>query len=180
MLTLTCCQDHILTENIWFVWSETSYSGDGRRCHGCGTNNEQPNSEDRATQPSNGSWRLSFAKLQNSAAAFSFQRRWCMTDDSFHKLFKRRKWWGVSKIKGMHVTIHLFNVDIYMCECLIHVGTVQLYSIEITFETGPSLRVDRQSPSKTSWKSNFQPNRPTCPSSRLSLVSSPLSSLSLL
>ena len=28
MMTLTCCQDHILTENIWFGWSETSYSGD--------------------------------------------------------------------------------------------------------------------------------------------------------
>ena len=39
MLTLTCCQDHILTENIWFVRLETSYSGDERRCHGCGTNN---------------------------------------------------------------------------------------------------------------------------------------------
>ena len=36
-MTLTCCQDHILTENIWFVWSETSYSGDERRCHRCGT-----------------------------------------------------------------------------------------------------------------------------------------------
>ena len=42
MLTLTCCQDHILTENIWFVCSETSYSGDERRCHYAGqTNNEQ-------------------------------------------------------------------------------------------------------------------------------------------
>ena len=41
MLTLTCCQDHILTENIWFVWSETSYSGDERRCYRCGTTNEQ-------------------------------------------------------------------------------------------------------------------------------------------
>ena len=40
-MTLTCCQDHILTENIWFVWSETSYSGDERRCHGCGTNKQQ-------------------------------------------------------------------------------------------------------------------------------------------
>ena len=39
MLTLTCSQDHILTENIWFVWSGTSYSGDERRCHGCGTTN---------------------------------------------------------------------------------------------------------------------------------------------
>ena len=43
-MTLTCCQDHILTENIWFVWSETSYRGDERRCNGRGTNertNEQ-------------------------------------------------------------------------------------------------------------------------------------------
>ena len=40
-MTLTCCQDHILTENIWFVWSETSYSGDERRCYRCGTNNDQ-------------------------------------------------------------------------------------------------------------------------------------------
>ena len=41
MLALTCCQDHILTENIWFVCSETSYSGDERRCHRCGTTDEQ-------------------------------------------------------------------------------------------------------------------------------------------
>ena len=27
-MMVTCCQDHILTENIWFVWSKTSYSGD--------------------------------------------------------------------------------------------------------------------------------------------------------
>ena len=39
-MTLTCCQDHILTENIWFVWSETSYSGDERRCYRCGTNEQ--------------------------------------------------------------------------------------------------------------------------------------------
>ena len=31
MFTLTCSQDHILTENIWFVFSETTYSGDERR-----------------------------------------------------------------------------------------------------------------------------------------------------
>ena len=40
-MTLTCCQDHILTENIWFVWSETSYSGDERRCYRCGTTTER-------------------------------------------------------------------------------------------------------------------------------------------
>ena len=50
MLTLTCCQDHILTENIWFVCSETSYSGGERRCHRCGTT-KRPITEDRATQP---------------------------------------------------------------------------------------------------------------------------------
>ena len=51
-MTLTCCQDHILTENIWFVWSETSYSGDERRCYRCGTNDDERTiSEDRATQP---------------------------------------------------------------------------------------------------------------------------------
>ena len=32
-------QDHILTENIWFVWSKTSYSGD-ERCYRCGTTND--------------------------------------------------------------------------------------------------------------------------------------------
>ena len=50
-MMLTRYQDHILTENIWFVWSETSYSGDERSCHGCGTNNERTtNIEDRAIQ----------------------------------------------------------------------------------------------------------------------------------
>ena len=38
---MTCCQDHILTENIWFACSETSYSGDERRCYRCGTTNER-------------------------------------------------------------------------------------------------------------------------------------------
>ena len=43
-MLLTHCQDHILTENIWFVWSRTSYRGDKGRCHRCGTDgrtNEQ-------------------------------------------------------------------------------------------------------------------------------------------
>ena len=57
-MTLTRCQDHILTENIWFVWSETSYSGDERKCHGCGTNKEQRTLK---SYSANGSWRLSFA-----------------------------------------------------------------------------------------------------------------------
>ena len=60
MLTLTCCQDHILTKNIWFVCLETSYSGDERRCDGCGTN-KRTNIEDRVTQPMEAGFR-SFAK----------------------------------------------------------------------------------------------------------------------
>ena len=36
MMTMTPCQDHILTENIWFVGSKTFYSGDKRRCHQAG------------------------------------------------------------------------------------------------------------------------------------------------
>jgi hypothetical protein len=50
MMTLTCCQDHILTENIWFVWSKTSDSGDITDA-GQTTNKRRKNSEDRATQP---------------------------------------------------------------------------------------------------------------------------------
>ena len=52
-LTLTHCQDdHILTENIWFVWSETSYSGDKRRCHYAGrtmNDDDKQTTEDRAS-----------------------------------------------------------------------------------------------------------------------------------
>ena len=28
---------HELSENVWFVWSKTSYSGDKWRCYRCGT-----------------------------------------------------------------------------------------------------------------------------------------------
>ena len=30
-----------LSENVWLVWSKTSYSGDKWRCHRCGTNKQQ-------------------------------------------------------------------------------------------------------------------------------------------
>ena len=46
MITLTCCHDHIVTENIWFVWSKTSeISGDVTI-----RDNKQTHSKDRATQ----------------------------------------------------------------------------------------------------------------------------------
>ena len=44
-MTLTCCQDHILTENIWFVWSETSYCGDKMRCYNAGRTDGQTNEQ---------------------------------------------------------------------------------------------------------------------------------------
>ena len=53
------CEDHILTENTWFIWPKISYSGDKWRCHGCGTNN-RPNKERKATQPMDAG-KLSFA-----------------------------------------------------------------------------------------------------------------------
>ena len=66
MLTLACCQDHILTENIWFVWSETSYSGDERRCYRCGTTKRRrQTTEDRATQPMEaGGWVSQYGLLE--------------------------------------------------------------------------------------------------------------------
>ena len=44
-MLLTHCQDHTLTENIWFVWSRTSYSGDKWRCHRCGTDGRTTNKQ---------------------------------------------------------------------------------------------------------------------------------------
>ena len=51
ILSLTCCQDHILTENIWFVWSKTSYSDIVEISGYVSMRDKQTNSEDRATQP---------------------------------------------------------------------------------------------------------------------------------
>ena len=80
-MTLTCCHDDIITENIWFVCSETSYSGDERRCNRCGTM-DQPNSEDRATQPVEAwgwvSQYVHFEKLMNTQSfpLFSINHCW--------------------------------------------------------------------------------------------------------
>ena len=68
-MTLTCCQDYILTENIWFVWSETSYSGDERRCNGCGTN-ERTNDERTLKIELLSQWKLE-AEFRNFPPNFS-------------------------------------------------------------------------------------------------------------
>ena len=68
MMTLRCCQDHILTENICCVWSETSYSGDERRwCYRCGTN-ERTNDERTLKIELLSRWKLEaeFRKLASS------------------------------------------------------------------------------------------------------------------
>ena len=55
--------DDKLSENIWFVWSRTSYGGDKWRCrHADGRTNERT-SEYSATQ-SMDSVRLSFAMIE--------------------------------------------------------------------------------------------------------------------
>ena len=62
-MTLTCCQNHILTENIWFVWSETSYSGDERRCYRCGTTKRTVKIE-LLSQMEAGGWVSQFSGLK--------------------------------------------------------------------------------------------------------------------
>ena len=59
---------HHLSENIWFVWSKTPYSGDKRGCHQAGrttTNDERRTTmEDSATQPL-GCWKAEFRNMVN-------------------------------------------------------------------------------------------------------------------
>ena len=69
-MTLTCCQDHILTENIRFVWSKTSYSGDEMRCYRCGTNNQTVKIELLSQWKLD--WRLSFAITWRRQFQWSF------------------------------------------------------------------------------------------------------------
>ena len=51
MLTLTCCQDHIITENIWFYARKHHIVEMRGDVTDAGRTNEQPITEDRATQP---------------------------------------------------------------------------------------------------------------------------------
>ena len=88
-MTLSCCQDHILTENIWFVCSETSYSGDERRCYQCGTN-EQPNKQKLKIEL------LSQWKLE--AESRNFFKNVCAKENlCWHNVWKR---WGVGSSGG--------------------------------------------------------------------------------
>ena len=93
----TCCQDHILTENIWFVWSETSYSGDERRCYRCGTT-KQTNEHWRSSYSANGSWRLSFAKFTVSPTVYYYHHCNALSKTL---LASGR---GVLEVSGMKVT----------------------------------------------------------------------------
>ena len=49
LMMMTRCQDHILTENMRFVWSKTSYRWDKWRCYHAGRRRTTKR-EDRATQ----------------------------------------------------------------------------------------------------------------------------------
>ena len=45
------CYDHVLTENIWFLWSKT-YGAGKWICYRCGTTtSDEQTREDMATQP---------------------------------------------------------------------------------------------------------------------------------
>ena len=49
---------HHLSENIWFVWSKTSYSGDRRRCHQAGRTNKRTNEQTNKQQ-----WKIELLSL---------------------------------------------------------------------------------------------------------------------
>ena len=85
MLTLTCCQDHILTKDIWFACSETSYSGDERRCYQWGTN-EQTNEQTLKIEL------LSQWKLEAESGNYmSWENRRNKDNDRLHVLGKPKK-----------------------------------------------------------------------------------------
>ena len=75
-MTLTCCQDHILTENIWFEWSETSYSGNKMRLYNARRTNNDDNeqtSEERATQLMDiGGWVSQKVGLKHTYGMYKF------------------------------------------------------------------------------------------------------------
>ena len=60
VITVLISLDQELSDNVWFVWSKTSDSGDKWRCHDAGRTNKRRTREDRATQPFDAG-RLSFA-----------------------------------------------------------------------------------------------------------------------
>ena len=68
-MLLTHCQDRILTENIWFVWSRTSYSGDKWRCYRCGTDEQTTNEQGKIVLLSQ--WMLD-AEFRNIGQASNF------------------------------------------------------------------------------------------------------------
>ena len=47
LATMTHCQDHILTENIWFFWSKLSYSGGKGPSHQAGRDDDDERTNKR-------------------------------------------------------------------------------------------------------------------------------------
>ncbi len=66
-MTLTHCQDHVLLENIWFVWSKASYSGDKRSCYQAGRD-KQPTEQGKIELLSQ--WKLEAEMLKHSLLFF--------------------------------------------------------------------------------------------------------------
>ena len=95
-MLLTHCQDHILTENIWFVWSRTSYSGDKWRCYRCGTTNERTNKQTLKIELLS-QWKLEAESRKYGVARFS--RKW--------ESFKNNGWLptGSSHSKDCRATV---------------------------------------------------------------------------
>ena len=112
---LTHCQDHILTENIWFVCSETSYMrGD---VTDAGQTNERTKTEDRATQPMEvGGWvsQKDKSTIRHCVAGIEVTREYSL----FSLKFCSGSHWSFSLISTVVVRMSLHSSATYSTICL--------------------------------------------------------------
>ena len=100
---------HKLSENIWFVWSKTSYSGDKWRCYRCGTG--QTTSEDRATQ-------LLIWETLSLAISESVLRKTSppLSTTVSESASQNRKWYIDKVCKTARTSLKLWATDSYTAE----------------------------------------------------------------
>ena len=80
---------HKLSENIWFVWSKRSYSGDKRGCHACGRTDGRP----RNVKIELEFWKQNSQKRFNSGIARISQKKKNPNSGNFTDSFRHRDHW---------------------------------------------------------------------------------------
>ena len=100
---------HHLSENIWFVWSKTSYSGDKRRCYQAGrTTNERTNERTNKQQ-----WKIGLLSLW-AVGRLSFpmkQLQMKISSDTERGSWGNLRW----KLCGDSVCILTVCVFVFVC-----------------------------------------------------------------